>query len=194
MLKARSVQRKRNRGYAGTHGELIAKAVELIAEHGTEALTASALARAVGINRTTIYYHFPNREAMLEAVKEWAVGQLARGFDVKLSLADRVNHVTRFVLDHPHLAKLWIDDLIAPGHVRDSYPYWDQLVTGIEHSLGKRHPDGGFDAEAYAIMFLTSVLVGARVFGNSAGDGTSREKVAKRYYNEVLRVLAHDGF
>ena len=37
------------------------------------------IARRAGVVRATIYAHFPTREALLDAVMEHAVGQVARG-------------------------------------------------------------------------------------------------------------------
>ena len=37
-----------------------------------EAVSIAALSREMGINRTTVYYHFDSREALLEAVTSWA--------------------------------------------------------------------------------------------------------------------------
>ena len=79
MHKTRTANRKRNRGFEETHQVLIETAVRLLSDKGVEALSVSALAREAGLNRTTVYYHFPNREAMLRAVKDWSTQQLARG-------------------------------------------------------------------------------------------------------------------
>ena len=51
------------------HQMLIELAVGLIADRGIDALSLSALARAAGVNRTTIYYHFTDRDALVAAVR-----------------------------------------------------------------------------------------------------------------------------
>ena len=48
--------------------DMIETAVRLISETGPDALSIAALARAMGINRTTVYYHFEHREALIGAV------------------------------------------------------------------------------------------------------------------------------
>ena len=36
----------------------------------------------MNINRTTVYYHFESRDALLEAVKHWSAEQLAKGVNL----------------------------------------------------------------------------------------------------------------
>ena len=74
-------KQRRNKAFADTHVELIETAVRLIAEKGVEALSMAALAREVGINRTTVYYHFDSKEALIEEVKAWSAGRLAEAFN-----------------------------------------------------------------------------------------------------------------
>lgn len=193
MQKARTASRKRNRGFEETHQALIETAVRLLSEKGVEALSVSALAREVGLNRTTVYYHFPNREAMLGAVKEWSTQQLVRGMDVDAPQLDRMAHVTRFVLENPQLIKLWIDDFIAPGDIRERYPRWDEFVSGLSRSFAERHPDKAFDAEVYAVMMLTSAIIGPRVFQNSVGASADSAEIARRFMAEQTRQLSQDG-
>jgi AcrR family transcriptional regulator len=83
------------------------------------------------INRTTVYYHFESRDSLLAAVKHWSAQQLAKGLAVALPQQERMNFVTRFVLENAALIKLWIDDFIAPDDIRTRYPMWDVLVEGM---------------------------------------------------------------
>src|ERR1700752_2067815 len=75
MTLAEAAPQKRNKGFEETHREMIETAVRLISEKGVEALSIAALARATGVNRTTVYYHFENREALIAAVKAWSSEQ-----------------------------------------------------------------------------------------------------------------------
>ncbi len=190
MLKARTAHRKRNRGYEETHRELIETAVRLLSESGVDALSVSGLAREAGLNRTTIYYHFPNREAMLCAVKEWSAQQLALGMDVEAPQLDRMAHITRFVLENPQLIKLWIEDFISPGDIRDRYPRWDDLVAGLSRDLQRGQ---GGDGEVYALMLLTGAIIGPRVFHLSVSPQSDADEVSRRFIAEAQRQLAKEG-
>ncbi|MCK9563836.1 MAG: TetR/AcrR family transcriptional regulator [Bacteroidales bacterium] len=183
------VVQRRNKGFEETHQQMIETAVRLISEKGVEALSVAALARAMGINRTTVYYHFENRDAMLTAVKRWSSDQLAKGLSLAAPRQERMDFITRFVLENPELIKLWIDDFVSPGDIRDRYPFWDLLVEGFDDPPS----EGPFDAEVYCVAMLTSAIIGPRVFRNSVRPEMAIAEVVERFRNEHQRVLKRDA-
>lgn len=180
---------RRNKGYEETHQQLIEAAVRLISEKGVEALSVAAVARAVGVNRTTVYYHFDNRDALLAAVKRWSAGQLAKGILLAAPQQERMDFITRFVLENPELIKLWIDDFLAPGDIRDRYPFWDLLIDGLRVNPAGEH----VEPEVYGIILLTSAIIGPRIYRNSVKPDESTESVVARFRNEHQRMLRHDS-
>lgn len=184
---------RRNKGFDDTHQEMIETAVRLISEKGVSALSIAAITRAMGINRTTAYYHFENREKLIEAVKQWSLEQLTKGLSQAIPQQERVDFITRFVLENPELIKLWIDDFISVGDIRTRYPLWDALVEGTNATFGSRLPDEAVDAEVYCVMLLTSAIIGPRVFMNSVGASNDIDTVVKRFRLEHQRMLRHDG-
>src|SRR5579863_5267173 len=129
--------RRRNRNFEDTHRVLIEKAVELISESGADAVSVSALARATRINRSTVYYHFDSREALIAAVRNWSSEQLAKGVNPDASCRAGIDHIPSFVLRNPEIIKLWIDEYIAGGDIRQRYPQWDNLVAHIAKSFAE---------------------------------------------------------
>lgn len=193
MQKSRTATRKRNRGFEETHQSLIETAVRMLSDKGVDALSVSALARETGLNRTTVYYHFPNREAMLVAVKDWSTQQLVQGMDVDVPQADRMARIIQFVLTNPELIKLWIDDFIAPGNIRDRYPRWDELVGGLGRDFAARFPDEKIDAEVYAVTMLAGAIIGPRIYHNSVAPHEDIAKVSERFIAEHRRQLRSFG-
>lgn len=191
--KTRTSTRRRNRGFDETHRLLIETAVRLLSEKGVEALSVAALAREVGLNRTTVYYHFPSREAMLQAVKDWSSGQLAKGMEVEAPQLQRMEAITGFVLDNPDLIKLWIDDFIAPGDIRERYPQWDAMVEGMRRTFAESGNGALFDAEVYCTIMLAGAIVGPRIFANSVDRGADRDEIVKRFVAVQTRALDRDG-
>lgn len=55
---------------AATRQEALRIALELFTEQGYEATSLRQIADALGINKASLYYHFPNKEAILRAVLE----------------------------------------------------------------------------------------------------------------------------
>jgi AcrR family transcriptional regulator len=184
---------RRNKGFDETHQELIETAVRLISEKGTDALSITALAREMGINRTTVYYHFDSREALLHAVSSWATAQLARGMDFNLSQPERIGHVSRFVVENPELIKLWIDDFVSGGDIRESYSCWDALVEGTRRKLAEENPGEEIDAEIYCVLLLAGSIIGPRVYRNAVDPEASTDEIVARFVREHQRVLTRDG-
>jgi AcrR family transcriptional regulator len=183
--KKKTVQR--NKGYDATHREMIETAVRLVSQKGVEAVSVAALARAMGINRTTVYYHFDTREKLLAAVQAWAAEQLSKAFDNHAPQRERIDYTTRFVLENPELIKLWIEDLIAAGDIRTRYPHWDAMVKSIKASAGKAGDK--IDAEIYCVILLTSAIIGPRIFKNSVNPEADTETIVRRFQAEQLRLL-----
>ena len=192
MTRAKTVDSpRRNKGFDATHRALIEVTVRLISEKGVEALSVAAVARATGLDRKTLYYHFADRDALLSAAKKWSSEQLTRGFTQKTRRAERTAHISRFVLEHPDLIKLWLDEFVSPGDIRDRYPQWDALVKGMTARLA--HHDQPIDAEIWCTIMLTSAFIAPRIFKNSVRPDLSIETIVERFVQEQTRVLERDA-
>src|ERR1700760_495747 len=118
MASITTVERsRRNQNFAETHRLMIETTVRLISERGVDAVSMAALARATKTNRSTVYYHFESREALLAAVKAWSGAQLSLGLQADIPRHERIDHISRFVLENPEIIKLFIDDFIAVGDI-----------------------------------------------------------------------------
>lgn len=186
-----AASQRRNKGFDATHQAIIAATVRLISEKGVEALSIAAVARAAGIDRTTLYYHFADREALLKTAKEWSSEQLTRGFIPTTPRAERTAHISRFVLENPELIKLWIEDFVAPGDIRSRYPQWDGLLKGMTANLA--HHDEPIDVEIYCTIMLTAAFIAPRVYKNSVRPDLSIEEIVERFAQEQTRVLKLDA-
>jgi len=184
---------RRNKTYEATHQALIDASVRLISEKGVEALSIAELARTVRMNRATVYYHFATREALLEAVSAWSSGQLTRGFTGPESQRERIDFVARFVLENPDLIKLWIEQFIAPGDIRDRYPKWDEFVAANKRTRPQASDGDGIDVEIYCTFLLAGAIIGPRVFRNSVRPDLDEEEVVERFRAEQQRMLRRDG-
>lgn len=167
---------------------MIETAVRLISEQGTGSVSITAVARAMGIDRTTVYYHFKDRDALLAEVKVWASAELIKAFSFDAPIGDRIDYTTRYVLENPELVKLWIDDFITIGDIRNSFPLWDSIIEGFK-PRAEADPDNPIDAEVYFVNLLTSAIIGPRVFKNSVCPDADIETVVRRFRVERLRSL-----
>jgi len=189
MTSPKVVPQRRHKSFEATHREIIETAVRLISEQGVGSLSISAVARALGIDRTTVYYHFDGREALIAAVKAWSSAELAKVFNQPdATQQEKIDYTTRFVLENPELMKLWMDDFLSGVDIRQSYPFWDQLVEGVRKDAAYEG-HGSVDAEIYCVNLLTSSIIGPRVFRNSVAPAEDNETIVRRFGDERRRVL-----
>jgi len=184
---------RRNKAFDETHSLLIDTAVRLISEKGVDALSLVELAREAGVNRTTVYYHFSDREALIGEVRGWSAAQLAKAFRTDATPFERGKYITRFVLENPELIKLWIDDFMARGDIRQRYPEWDNLVAGVAERFEKERPGEQIDPELYCVNMLTVAMIGPRIYHNSVRPDLDSETAIERFNRQQLRMLGHDG-
>ena len=50
--------------------EIVEVTIQLLAEHGIQGTSVSRIANALGLSKGALYYHFPNREALLAAAMD----------------------------------------------------------------------------------------------------------------------------
>jgi AcrR family transcriptional regulator len=186
-------RQRRNKGFEETHQQLLEAAVRLISEKGIDALSIAGVARAAGIHRTTVYYHFDSREALLEEVKRWSSEQLAKAFQLETPQQERIDYITRFVLGNPELIKLWIEDAVSGDDIRRIYPRWDDLVTGFESLGGKDSSGDPVDEEVFFVMMLVGAFIGPRIFKNAVCPDADLETVVRRFGAEQQRLLRRNG-
>lgn len=189
----KAAKQVRNKAYEATHRTMIETAVRLMSEKGIEALSIAELARHMGIDRTTVYYHFKNRDDLLDAVSGWATEQLARGMDLSISEQDRAEQISRFVLENPSLIKLWIDGFVSGNDIRDSYTRWDELVEGVRTHFSRAFPEQKVDAEIYCVMMLCAAIIGPRVYANSVRPDATVDTILQRFLREERRMFERDG-
>lgn len=188
-----SKDRRRNKAFDETHVLLIDTAVRLISEKGIDALSLSEVARQAGVNRTTVYYHFDSREALVNAVREWSAAQLAAAFQPVSSPAERIRYITRFVLENPEVTGMWAEDFLAPGNIVERYPEWTGLVEGFRVELAARPETAEMDPEVYCTLLLTWAMIGPRVYGNSVRPDLSIDEMVERITRTQLKMLQLHG-
>ena len=77
---------------------------------------------------------------------------------------------------------------ISGVDIRQSYPFWDQLVEGVRKDAAYEG-HGSVDAEIYCVNLLTSSIIGPRVFRNSVAPAEDNETIVRRFGDERRRVL-----
>ena len=61
-----------------TRAAIVAAARELFGEHGYDGTSIDAILRAIGMARGALYHHFPNKEALFDAVLDAEIAAIAK--------------------------------------------------------------------------------------------------------------------
>jgi AcrR family transcriptional regulator len=157
--------------------QIVETALELVAVHGTEAISAQLVANAIGVTQPAVFRHFQTKEAMWLAVMDWLEQRLVaiysaaddNGVPALVVLGRMFLEHVRLIERHPALAKLVFSD-----HLRLQYP-------SLQTRFAKIH-------KAYAAR-LASVINRAK----SAGD-VPDSVAAKDAVTMFLSVIQGLGF
>lgn len=192
---------RRNRNFAETHRQLIERAVAMVGNDGVDALSVATLARDAGMNRSTVYYHFDSREALLAEVKRWVSSRLSEMLTAPGDPAARLEMVITFVLARPVLIHLWLMDMISGGDINEHFPRWSVLVGMLEGGLRKAGLDGvgqldTAEAEVWATVLVSSAIMAPRLFIYSVRRQDDKARIAQRFaqaFTKLQRVLIDRG-
>ena len=89
--------------HGNVRADAIAAAYELVSAGGAEALSLRRVADKVGVAHRSLYNHFADREALLDAVAEVGFQDLAILLQAAATQADYVRAYLTFALAHPAL-------------------------------------------------------------------------------------------
>ncbi|MBN9144135.1 MULTISPECIES: TetR/AcrR family transcriptional regulator [unclassified Novosphingobium] len=193
-----TLEQRRNRNYEETHRQLVERAVGLIGRDGVDSLTVASLARDARMNRSTVYYHFDSREALLSAAKAWFGARLGEMMVAPGDSQVWLEKAVQFSLLNPELMHEWVMDLVNHPPIHNNFPRWDELVElasrspqVTRHEDGKGGPtvSGAHDAEVWATVLLASVVMAPRLFRVAVRPDQEIELVSRHYAQLLRRML-----
>ena len=183
---------------------IIAVATDLFYKKGYFATSISEIARGCGIQKASIYYHFPCKEDMLLAIMETTMQDLTAGLEVGLAAAGNVesrmraavrNHI-RFHLDRQketfiascELRGLSADNFKRVVARRDAYERTFQglICTGIDEGIFAQN-----DVKVLSYAILTLCTAGATWY--RPGGRLAVGEIATIYETFVINGLTHGG-
>jgi len=177
-------------------------AIDLFFKKGYFATSISEIARGCGIQKASIYYHFPGKEDLLFAIMQTTMTDLMAGLKAELDATDRIegkmraavrNHI-RFHLDRQKETFIASSELrgLCPDHLKDLVAQRDEYERIFQGLICTGIADGVFasnDVKVLSYAILTLCTAGAAWY---RPDGRlSAEEIATMYENFVLNGLKH---
>ena len=135
--------------------ELLHAAVDILNEHGPDALQTRKIASAAGTSTMAVYTHFGGMPALIAAVAEEGLRQ----FDVAMTMPPTSDPVAdlmatgiayrRYAIERPHMYRLMFGStsahgINAPAHdvltlsvaeINDHYPSFAHVVRGVHRCM-----------------------------------------------------------
>ena len=135
-----------------TRDRALRAAVALADAGGIESLSMRKLARDLGIEAMSLYYHVNSKDEILDGMVEIVVGEMAlatNGTDWKTALRDRAESARRVLARHP-----WAISLINARTTRATMTFHDAIIGSLLHA--------GFSMPmaAHAMSFIDSYVHG----------------------------------
>jgi AcrR family transcriptional regulator len=154
--------------------QIVETALELVAEHGADAVSAQLIADTIGLSQPAVFRHFPTKEAVWMEVIGWLQDRLAdvwseaRGdqqhpppiWALRRMFLGHVELITRY----PGLAKVVFSD-----HIRHQYPslherfhalhrqYEREVTTLLEDAVRTSDLPSTTDVPAAAMLFFCAI-------------------------------------
>ena len=146
--------------------------VELAAEQNPSEITTAAIAKRMGVTQGALFRHFPNKDAILQAVMEWVAERLLSRIDKAVQAAASplaalesmfMAHVD-FVCEHPGIPRMLFGELqraqeSAPKRMAQTLirRYGERLGRVIDEGKACGDIDAGLDAQAAATLFIGTI-------------------------------------
>lgn len=146
--------------------------IELAAEQNPSGITTAAIAKRMGLTQGSIFRHFHNKDAILEAVMEWVAQRLLARVDKAVQAAPSplaaleaifMAHV-QFVAEHPGVPRILFGELqraeqtAAKRMVQTLIRcYGERLHRLIGQGKACGELDAGLDTEASATLFIGTI-------------------------------------
>lgn len=165
--------------------------VALAAEQNPNDITTAAIAKRMGLTQGALFRHFPNKDAILQAVMKWVAERLLSRID-KATLgitspfaaleAIFMTHI-KFVCEHPGVPRMMFGEL---QRAEETMPkrmvqtmlrgYAQRLHRLLEQGKTNAELDSALDTDAAATLFIGTIQ-GLVMQSLLAGDvvGISRD-------------------
>ena len=180
--------------------------VELAASGNPGDITTTAIARHMGVTQGALFKHFPNKEAILEAVMQWVASKLLTRIDRAIAAAPTpwaaleavfMTHV-QFAVQHPGVPRMLFGELqrsenSAPKRLAQTLirQYAERLHALVQQAQTQGSVAADIDVQATALLFIGSVQ-GLVMQALLAGDVRQMKQQAPTVYALFARALAAD--
>ena len=161
-----------------------------MAEDGLDALTVVAVAQRAGLNRSTAYQHFRQREDLVDAVGAQFAKDLRAMFSEPRELGDQIDFFAHHFRENPDIARIWMFHLLR-NDAAVSKPGWDEYVSALERLAESSRSQDGIDAEMLCVIGMTSALVWSLMVRQRHENEEDARDETSRFARELKRLFLY---
>lgn len=178
-----------------TRALLMDAAIAEFARRGISATAVNDIATAAGVSHGTVYYHFPNKEVLVEAVGRAVAASLVDQVDSAISSVasgrERVALATQAFIRAAAAEPDW--GWLVVRALSDMGPFHRQISRGIRKDVMMGVDAGEFSAEPTDLLF-TSLLAVVAAALRARLEAPRRPGIEAEAATLVLRMLGlEDG-
>ncbi|OJZ69839.1 TetR family transcriptional regulator [Mycobacterium paraffinicum] len=204
------------RGQHSVRDEMLRAAVDLLHEHGPDALQTRKVAGAAGTSTMAVYTHFGGMRGLIAEVAEEGLRQ----FDAALSVPQTADPVAdlfatgaayrRYAIEHPHMYRLMFGSTSAHGinapvgnvlaltvgEIEQSIPSFAHVVRAVQRSMragritvGDADDDHAVVSTAAQFWALVHGFVMLELAGFYGDDGAAVESVLGSMKSNLVIAL-----
>ncbi len=153
-------RQKTERGWRGTPDLWLDAAYDLLVEGGVEAVKVMPLAERLGLSRTSFYWHFPDREALLAGlVERWRAKNTGNLVARCEAPATTIAEATLNLFD------CWYDDDLFDSRLEFAMRTWSLTDPAVAAAMG--------EADATRVAAITRLF---RRFGYGEAEADTRAR------------------
>lgn len=167
---------------------LLQAARELMAERGPEAITVVAVAQRAGLNRSTAYQHFRNREQLLRAVSDAFAREVREMFVQRRAFGEQVDFFVDYFRDHPDVARIWMFGLLSEDREATTEG-WSDYVSAMERLAKSPRSQDGVDAEMLGVIGVSAALMWSLMSRRRTDDPETARVETRRFARELKRLF-----
>ncbi len=177
--------------------------IELAGEQNPSEITTAAIAKRMGLTQGALFRHFPNKDAILQAVMEWAserlLSRVEKAVDAKSSPIDALESMfmahMEFIAEYPGIPRMLFAELqhseeTATKRIVQTLlrSYGERLNCLFEQGKACGEIDGKLDNEAAVTLFIGTVQ-GLVMQSLIAGDARQLCQSARKIFAIYLRGI-----
>ncbi|MEZ5587310.1 MAG: TetR/AcrR family transcriptional regulator [Sedimenticolaceae bacterium] len=146
--------------------------VDLAAEQNPSEITTAAIAKRMNVTQGALFRHFPNKDAILEAVVDWVADRLLRRLDEAAAGASGaldaleamfMAHI-EFIVLHPGVPRMLFGQLQSPGSTPAKRMakallkrYSERLRTLMAQGKQSGGLDADLDVDNASVLFIGTI-------------------------------------